>query len=250
MTTKSGIDPAALAGSRLFGLIASVQPAGGFDEDYMTEKVRQAEDSLERDLQLFLKTTRIISEPDGTVVKGVDYDVEEPGYDYDADFFTGEKWGWVKLRHHPVQSVQSMVFAYPNADSRVFTVPTTWIRLDKNFGIVRLVPDKVAVYASFSAYILSIFSGGRGVPQSVLINYTAGFQAGELAANHTDLLEAIKRRALLEILADGFIPQSFSNSADGLSQSISTDLSKLREDDARFVTTYRDHIKGVRMVVV
>ena len=85
-----------------------------------------------------------------------------PAYDYYSNFFDGNRWGWIRLRRYPIQSVQSVVFAYPNIDNTVFTVPPSWIRVDEPFGLVRLVPDRVAVYASFSAYILSVFSGGRG----------------------------------------------------------------------------------------
>lgn len=252
-TSKAGIQPNEIRSDYLFGLIQAIRPNGDFSDDYLLKKIRQAEDNTERDLGILLQTQIIRSEgvPGlATGAPGANCDISEPAYDYYSDFFDGDRWGWIRLRRYPIQSVQSVVFAYPNIDNTIFTVPASWIRVDAPFGLVRLVPDKVAVYASFSAYILSVFSGGRGVPQSLFVNYTAGLGGSQgMMANDVDILEHVKRVVALEIARDAMLPNSFSNSADGISQNFSAALKDYRDEIAADRKTLRDKIKGVRMVV-
>ena len=253
-TSKSGITPNDIRSDYLFGLIQSVRPNGDFSDTYLMNKIRQSEDGTERDLGILLQTQVIRSEgvPGlGQNVPGSNCDISEPAYDYYSNFFDGDRWGWIRLRRYPIQSVQSVVFAYPNIDNTVFTVPPSWIRVDEPFGLVRLVPDRVAVYASFSAYILSVFSGGRGIPQALFVNYTTGFggSAG-MMVNNVDLLEHLKRVVLVEIARDAMLPNSFSNSADGISQNFSATLKDYREEITHDRKSLRDKIKGIRMTVV
>lgn len=252
-STKTGIVAADIRTDYLFGLIQSVRPNGDFSDTFLLNKIRQAEDSIERDLGVLLRTQVIVSEGKiglSSSVPGANCDIAEAAYDYSSDFFDGDRWGSIRLRHYPIQSVQSVVFAYPNIDNIVFTVPASWIRVDKPFGLVRLVPDKIAIYASFTAYMLSIFAGGRGIPQALYVNYTAGYGGGAgLADNDMDILEHVKRTVVVEMVRDGLLPGSFSNSADGISQSFSAALKDYREEIANDRKLFRDKIKGVRMVI-
>ncbi|MDO8357312.1 MAG: hypothetical protein Q7U76_13055 [Nitrospirota bacterium] len=251
--TKTGILPNDIRSDYLFGLIQSIRPNSDFSEVYLLNKLRQAEDAIERDLGILLQTQVIVSEGVPGLAEGVvgaNCDIAEPAYDYSSDFYDGERWGSIRLRRYPVQSVQSVVFAYPNINSVVFTVPSSWIRLDGPFGLIRLVPDRVAIYASFTSYLLSLFAGGRGVPQSLFVNYTAGFGGGtKMIVNDTDLLEHVKRTVVVEIARDAMLPNSLSNSADGISQSISASLKDYRDEIKEDRKVFREKIKGVRMVV-
>lgn len=245
-TTKSGITAADLRGY-LFGIVCHLKKAESFSDSYLEDKVRQAEDQLARDLGILFQKTVIKCEPQS----GDAFDLEEPAYDYDSDFFLGERWGWLRVRRYPVRSVERMVFAFPNIESKVFTVPASWIRLDKLFGVIRLVPAQAAIYAPMTAYLLSLMGGGRDVPQAIFVDYTAGFDGpNEIKLHDQDILELIKRLAVLEIAADGLLPSSFASSGDGISQSFSWDLKTYREDTRKKESHLRDRIKGVRLAVV
>lgn len=247
MATKSGITVKEIKTDRLFGLLCHLAPAEGWSDDYLERKIREAEDGFEREMGLLLRTQRIKCEPkpDDT-----DWDIEESAYDYDADFFAGERWGYLRLRRYPVQSVQRLFFSYPNREAVVFEVPLSWVRLEKPYGLIRLVPDKQAAFAAFNSYLLSIFSGGRGIPQSIVVEYTAGLTEKQLQADFSDVLEWIKRQAVVNIAADGLMPGSLSNSADGFSQSISAKLSDYREDQEKQFKAMKQKIKGVRLAIV
>ena len=68
---------------------------------------------------------------------------------------------------------------------------------------------------------------GRVIPSMVQYIYTAGLV--DVQRNYPELLDCIKKSAVCKIVADAYLPQSGSISADGLSESVSVDLSKYHE---------------------
>ena len=261
LETKSGIEVEDFRKDDLFGLPSTLRKNADWSSTFLYNKIRAAEDELERTLGIYYKPQRIVCEPENRsvnppLIKGTDYDVAEPAYDYSSDFYVGENWGGIRLRHYPIHTTPkpTVTFAYPNIDHKIFTVPPEWIRLKGAYGQIRLVPASVTVYASFTAYILSVFSGGRGIPQSVFVDYTAGFdgvnEKGDLAGDFMDLLELTKQLAVLNILDAAFLPSSTSNSADGLSQSNSYAVKDFRTSYDKKLRQLRDRIKGVRLAVV
>jgi len=254
LETKSGIEVEDFRKDYLFGLPSQLRKSSEWSSTFLYNKIRAAEDTLERDLSVYYTPKIIMSEPAATLIQGTDYDIAEPAYDYSSDFYVGERWGDIRLRRYPVRSVQSVKFCYPNIDHRIMTVPPVWVRLNGPFGRIRLVPDSASMVLSFTAYMLSIFSGGRGVPQSIFVNYTAGFSGvdgkADLATDYQDFLELTKRLAVLNIVEDAFMPSSTSNSADGLSQSQSYVIKDFRGSYEKSLEKFRNKIKGVRCVFV
>ena len=250
MKSKIGIKVDEIKTDRVFGLLCHLKPATHWSDEYIDRKIRAAEDDFEQALGVRLTPTIIKCEPKAD---DTDFDLEEPAYNYDPYMFDGERWGWLQLRHSPVISVQRIVFAYPNPDQAVFTVPVSgdqsWLRLDKKYGRIQLVPSKQAAFASFNSHILSIFSGGRGIPQSIFIDYTAGFTDKQLTTDYSNVPECIKRSVVLSIAADALTPGSFSNSSDGHAQTIAFELSKYRDDEARERRMIRERLKGIPLVV-
>ena len=261
METKSGIEVEDFRKEYLFGLPSTLRKPEDWTSTYLHRKIRAAEDELERSLGIYYTPKRIICEPENRsvnppLVLGVDYDIAEPAYDYSSQFFVGENWGGIRVRHYPVHTTPtpSITFAYPNIDHKIFTVPAAWVRLNGPFGQIRLVPASVSVYASFTAFILSVFSGGMGIPQSVFVDYTAGFggvdKKGDLEDDYQDLLELTRELAVLNIIDNTFMPNSLSNSADGLSQSTSYAVKDFRTSFDKKLDKFRQKIKGIRMTVV
>jgi hypothetical protein len=67
-------------------------------------------------------------------------------------------------------------------------------------------------------------SAGRTIPSMVHLTYTAGLT--DVSTKYPELIDAIKKKAVLKIIGDAFFPQSGSISADGLSESMSVDIDK------------------------
>ena len=140
-----------------------------------------------------------------------------------------------------------MVFAYPSLTGNNFVVPTDWFRIDKKYGRINLVATSSVMTMPLNAFILSVLGGGRTVPLMLQIRYRAGLTEAE--TKYPDLINLIYKMAVLSILEDQFLPGSGSISADGLSQSLSFDATKYREDIDRHLGDLRDAIHGPRAMV-
>lgn len=198
-----------------------------------------SEDYYSRALSLQYKPTRVFSDtwgrqhqvfPDSSVAALPDdydevKDLDEPGYDYTTDYWHDERWGFLLLNRRPVLDITQVFFAFPGVNP-VFTVPTTWIRPDRKMGLIQIVPSSTAaVLATLTAYVLGVLAGGRSMPQAVYVDYVAGLNEAEWLAHHSDLLQAIKLRAMVDILgivATAAAPSGVSSSSlsiDGLARS-------------------------------
>lgn len=216
-------------------------------------KLRAAEKEAARQLRVFLEPTVLVPddapqvELDALDAAQTAYE-QEAAYDYDPEFFRGERWGYIVTKHSPIISVQSIRFAYPSPGQAVWNVPNEWIRLDRQYGHIRLIPAAQAFSAPLSAFIMQALGGGRTVPFMIQVRYTAGLK--NAAEDYPDLIDVIKKMATLKILQSSFQPQSGSISADGMSRSLSVDMEKWHDGIEDRIDALRDAIHGVRMVAL
>ena len=163
----------------------------------------------------------------------------------------GDAWGFMQLRQKPLVSVQSVQFAYPTPGNLVYDVPMEWIRLDRRYAQLHLVPTGMTSLAPISGYMLSTIAGGRNIPMMVRVRYTAGLS--DAHALWPDILDVTQRLAAFKTLQGQFLPSSGSISADGLSQSSSIDFDKWMHGpggiDATFEKLY-EAIHGPRLAVL
>lgn len=222
-------------------------------DDDLFAKLRAAESDASRQLRVFFAPTVVIpegapqSEIDALEAAGTRF-VQEPAYDYEPEFFMGESWGYIVVNHRPLVSVQSIKFAYPDPTSQVWEVPVSWVRTDKQFGHIRLVPAAQSFSAPLSAFVMQALGGGRTIPFMIQVRYTAGLV--NPAREYPELIDLVKKMAALRILQSAFLPQSGSISADGLSQSASVDVEKWHDGIVDKLGELRDAIHGIRMMVV
>jgi hypothetical protein len=224
-----------------------------YSDDSLYAKLLAAESDASHQLRVFFEPTLIIpddapqSEIDALDDAGTRYR-QEAAYDYDPEFFRGEKWGYIVTKEKPLISVESIKFAYPAPTNQVFQIPHQWIRMDRKYGHIRLVPASQSFAAPLSAFIMQALSGGRTVPFMIQIRYTAGLK--NAARDYPELIDTIKKMATLRMLQSAFLPQSGSISADGLSQSSSVDLEKWHDGIQDKLADLRDQIHGIRMTVL
>lgn len=214
------------------------------------ESLRSSEVDAEHALRVFFGPTEILpesateAERDELDAAGTRW-VEEPGYDLDPEFFMGERWGYLVTRQRPLIRVSRMQFVYPRPASGIFDIPLDWIRLDKKYGHIRLVPGTQAFAAPISIGILQAIGGGRGIPQAIQLRYTAGIQ--DAPSRFPDLVNLVRRMALLRLLRMLFLPASGSISADGLSESLSYDFTKDQASIDADLERLRQVIHGVQV---
>lgn len=243
---------AALRADRLTLLAQSLGEAKPSDE-YLQGKLAAAEADAERRLRVFFEPVTVFAkEPTEAEIAALGDGArweEESAYDYEPGVWGAEDWGYLVLRKTPVISIESCVFSYPAPASGFFTVPPDWIRLDKKAGHIRFVPTGSALSVGpLSSFLLSTISGGRNIPQMIQFTYKVGLR--DAAARYPDLVDLVKKMAVLRIVQDFFLPQSSSISADGLSQSVSVKMEDYHDGVDAAIDTLLQAIHGVRMMVL
>lgn len=221
-------------------------------DDALWEKIVAAESDAQHRLRTLFQPTRIFAgdptDPEIQALAGAPYLVE-PAYDHSPDAWSGDAWGFLATRQSPVISIDSMALAYPPPSQTVFTVPLAWIRVDRKYGHIQLVPTGFQGTAPLAMVPLQALGTGRTVPQTVVLRYTAGLQ--NAAGDYPELLDLVQRMAVHRMLLDAMPAASGSISADGLSQSISPpDLDKHGEAIDKALGALRDRIHGIRLAVV
>jgi hypothetical protein len=197
---------------------------------YIWEKLRAAEAQVSRTLRVkFQPTIFFPLEPTQeqiNALNGMPWEVD-PGYDYDPAMYRADRWGFFQTHHLPIQSVESLRFAYPSTGGTVFDIPDEWLQLHKKYGHVQIVPISPTAAAMLNPSMLSIISSGKVIPNMIQITYTAGLK--NAAEDYPELVDVVKKLAVLKAIEDGFLPQTGSISADGLSQSMSMDMGKYED---------------------
>jgi|GEM_PF-1738466 len=200
-------------------------------DDYLWDKLRAAESEMAHELRVPLVPTHFFPDTPSAAeieaLNGQPWGID-PGYDYaPSDFAFNDKWGFIKLRNKPLHSVSRVRFAYPGGPTAHYDLPLDWLRMDKKYGQVQFVPSSTAFAAPLNTFVMQAIGQGRTIPLAIQISYVAGLD--NVAANYPELLDVIMKSAVLKIIGDAFLPQSGSISADGLSQSMSSDMSKYSE---------------------
>lgn len=196
----------------------------------LLDAIRVAEATVRRDLKVPLEPTTFFpyepSDEEIAALNGMPWE-EDPGYDYDAGFFWGDKWGFIVANNKPLISVDYVRFGYPTERNAFYTIPESWHRLDKKAGQVRLVPIGETMTAPLNVFVMQVMGGGRSVPYMLQMKYVAGLK--DAREKWPDLIDVILKKAVLNLIKGIFSPQSGSVSADGLSQSMSVDIAKYGE---------------------
>lgn len=215
---------------RLMAAAAGVLQDISISDQYIWEKVRAAESEMSHTLRVPLVPTHFFplqpTQSQIDALDGMDWAVDPP-YDYSPDMFQYENWGFFVTRQRPLILVDHIRFSYPSQESGFVTIPQDWIRYDAKYGHIRLVPSSPAIFMQMNSYIMTALTGGRGIPFMIQIEYEAGLT--DVPKNYPELLDAIKKKAILKIVGDAYLPQSGSISADGLTETVSVDMSKYHD---------------------
>lgn len=222
---------AEIRADRLTAAAAMMRKNITLTDDYIWDKLLAAEAEIGRELRVPLVPTKFFplrptQDQIDSLPPGMPWGVD-PGYDYDAGFFRSERWGFIVARQKPIIEVQEVRFVYPDQHGGLFVLPPEWVRMDARYGHIRFVPATQTFAAPLSAFLMQALGGGRSIPFMIHLTYLAGLE--NVARDYPDLLDVIKRKAVLKLIEDRFMPQSGSISADGLSQSISVQMENYQQ---------------------
>lgn len=243
---------------RLYALANNQLPTTATTDDYIWSKVLAAESDISHTLRVRLAPTAFFPLPPTQeqidALNGMPW-AEDPAYDYDPEMFGSERWGFIQARNYPLISVQGLRYAYPTAEQTAYQIPLEWLKMDKKYGQIRIVPTGHGSTVLLNSYLLQLLGAGRHIPHMLQLTYVAGL--ADAARDYPELLDAIKKLAVVKIIEDNCVPQSGSISGDGLSQSFSSDVSKYHDTVDRILNGppganggLMAAIHGVRMGVV
>lgn len=208
---------------------AGVTP-GTFADEYLWDKLRAAEAEVQHTLRVPLAPTKFFpvqpTQEEIDALGGMPWGID-PGYDLGPENNAGDRWGMIATRQKPIIDIQRYRFAYPAVDSLVYDVPLSWLRPDKKYGYINVVPSSFSISVPLSVIVMQALSAGRTVPLMLQVTYTAGLE--NAARDYPELVDVVYKLAVVKCIEDRFLPQSASVSADGLSQSMSIDMDKYRD---------------------
>jgi hypothetical protein len=160
---------------------------------------------------------------------------EEEVRDYIANNYYD--WGYFNLFHYPIISIEEMFASFVRDNdgdydtNNKIDIPTSWQRLKKDTGILRLVPNNkfpAALQVNQTGnFFPELFLRHGRIPDLWVIRYTWGFKEGEIPPmiNHAiGLIAAMLALTPLGNLVLGPGIAGSSLSLDGLSQSVSTTM--------------------------
>lgn len=175
-----------LAGSPYF-------QAAKLSDDYLYRKLLAAEADAARRLRvLFEPTTIFAGQPTAEEIAALGDApwLEEPGYDYDPDMYSGDRWALISTRQAPIISISKYEYLFPTPVISRFVVPPEWLRVDKKYGQIRVVPSGASGGSPVSLFLMQSMGGGRSVPQMIHLRYVAGL--ANAARDFPDLMDLIQ----------------------------------------------------------
>lgn len=144
-----------------------------------------------------------------------------------------ESFGFVKLPHRPVASIEALAVT-PSNNINIYSVPLDWVETSYlPRGQLNLIPLTVAfgsgslgtipATSTGGAFFLSILGQRAWVPAFWKVTYTTGFAGGLFPRMINELIGTVAAQEILSMLAATYARNSsFSLSIDGLGQSVST----------------------------
>ncbi len=245
-----------LKNDHLIRVAGNYWPDVTLQNSYIWEQLRAAENEAEHILRIPLQPIEIF--PNSTPQFDIDawvssnpdkrYEIEE-GYDYEGVMYKSNRWAFIVTRRKPIQKVTSYDFVYPMAGNVVFSIPSSWIRVDKHAGSIQIIPSGPLLgQGNLNTFFISLIQGGRDIPQMIKIRYTAGLS--DAISQYPSLVALVKRMAVLRMIDDAFIPDSTSLSADGLSESLSVTISNYEDKKDKELQTLRQKLQGIQLMVM
>ncbi|MGI5066143.1 hypothetical protein [Treponema putidum] len=216
---------------------------------YTDEQIKFHIDSalkeIERRLNITIKKTRIVCEPDRrNLKKGIDYDEEESFYTFRQARV--QRQGFISTRKRPVLKVSKLDLL--SRTEKVTSLMDSYT-LDKTKGLIRFFRRPFMQSDSIRAVQTALSSYGQAVQNNHLfysIDYTAGYESSdEVPADLRAVVAKLCAVELLNIIGDGLMSgfSSSSLSMDGVSESFSSTQSATSAYYGARIKVYEDEIK-------
>lgn len=254
--TKSGLQPQDLRDFMQVPIQQYGNPPAPISDSTIIGWIRYVEDAIEQDTNIRLCQTWIAAPPAKSQAAvqainigvrynyqqlGVDYDFEEPAYDFFFQRAQDEGWMYQHLRWRPVKGVdvadptgavnatnltgtKNISFIYPLLNE-YFRVPQNWVVEDQNRGLVRLVPATNVQMLPLFAMQLAFMGFAESVPGGLWFQYLAGLTPNDYQSGYAFMKELVLTRASIRALKAMQLSVNFGMvesrvQVDGLTRSV------------------------------
>jgi len=213
---------------------------------FIEEAISDFEDFLTIDIRKKVYKT----EPAATLLRapywrdGVDYtDLDDP-YPFEPQNWSN--FGFVKLRHSPVISVERAILYSQVKTEIIDLLDKNWVRLTKETGYIHLFPTVGYPYGPFALSAMPWRMLGVRFPEGYQFDYTSGYPTSDFVPR--GLRAVVGKWACIKCLqtvGDGLLAgfSSQSVSLDGLSESFSSTQSATSAYFGARIKSYQDEIK-------
>lgn len=173
------------------------------------------------------------------------------------DYYRGDYLNWtvIKLRESPVVSVEGVRVTWPS-NTTVIEFPSDWIQLRPDVGQVNIVPTSgtlsQVLLTAGGSFLPLVASGRDFVPNILEVDFTAGFETGEVPQDIRDAVAKLAAFAPLNVAGDLIVGAGIASksiSIDGLSQSINTTSSATNAGYGARLVQYEKELKRVTPVL-
>lgn len=198
----------------LFGIVIVDSDGNKISDKALQHYINSAISIFEHDLDIAIMPRTIVEDKD-----------------YNANDYWD--WGYFQLNHYPVLSVDSMKVVYlkpeNNNDNAILEIPDEWIRLQKDSGIIRLIPNNkfpaTLQVGANGAFFPELFRQHSMVPDLWEITYTHGFDTCGVPPAINSAIGMLASLFALSIAGNLILGAGIAGSSislDSLSQSIQT----------------------------
>jgi hypothetical protein len=188
-------------------------------DDYLWSKIRAAESDLTHTLRVPLVPTQLFpiqpTQDQIDALDGMAWQVEDSP-DYDPNDWVENKWGLIVTRTRPIIAIQKLSMKFPTTGNNFFDIPDDWLKFDARYGNIRVVATSSAIFMA-GAFVSFAGIGNRLIPSMMQLTYQAGLT--NVQTDWPEILDLIKKMAILKIIQDAYLPSSGSISSDGHSES-------------------------------
>lgn len=169
--------------------------------------------------------------------------IEDEKQDYDQNQY--EKNIWIQLDHYPVISVEAIRMVIPPKQTAI-NFDMDWVELDEVSGTINIIPGASQILLGSASVWVPTLMTRRFLMNVWHIDYTAGFQKGQVPYDIRDLVGKVAALGPLNIAGDlvfgaGLAAQSVN--VDGLMTSIQTTQSPTNAGYGARILEYWREIK-------
>lgn len=217
-----------------------------FSDEQIQFFIDEATRYLERVLNINIIKARVKSIPDErNLVKKIDYDIEEPLYEF--SFRKIQRYGMIQTKHRPILSVEKVDLYHRSGDTTDLLSESF---VDKPKGIIKFLnrPYKqsdttIGINTALGRY------GNESLRNYLFysLDYTVGYEnSDEIPSDLRQIIAKTAAISLLNIIGDGLMSgfSSSSLSMDGISESFSSTQSATSAYFGARIAVYQKEVEN------